>query len=119
MFRVDHDEQKEINPIIWIFVLLFCVMYFTACSNKLIVKNCDITTQGDYWVCEKDMNKHEKDMVSFLISLFCVILFLFILLIFLGCAMNPVMDVKKSAQETYRKDLKVKVNGKEYLGIGV
>lgn len=36
-----------------------------------------------------------------------------------GCSLTPVVDTQKQAEQTYRKDMLVKVNDKEYPGVGV
>lgn len=42
-----------------------------------------------------------------------------LLVLLLGCALTPPIDVKKQSEETYRKDMKVNVDGKDYVGTGV
>lgn len=51
--------------------------------------------------------------------LFTFALLALITVLFSGCATYPVSDPQKEAEQTYRKDLRFKADGKEYEGVAV
>ena len=68
------------------------------------------------WPSVKGFFDRYRKLALFLFSLI-IIFMIFSLLT--GCSLMQVQDAQKMAEQTYRKYLKFKVDGKEYLGVAV